>query len=76
MKNRPTERAIYDYVDEAERDQLPSQITIVPSFLVKLFFGGGTLREVYTDQDLRILYGSNGKEFKNQYLYIMTKVKP
>ncbi len=75
MKNRPTERPIYKYVDEAERDQLPTQITIVPSPIVKLFFGGGTLREVYTDEDLRILYGSNGKEFKNQYLYIMTRVK-
>jgi len=75
MKNRPTERAIYEYTDEAERDQLPGQITVVPQILVKLFFGGGTLREVYTDEDLRILYGSNGKEFKNQYLYIMTRAK-
>ena len=75
MKNRPTEKAIYDYADEAERDQLPTQITVVPAFLVKLFFGGGTLREVYTDQDIRILYGSNGSEFKNQYLYVMTRAK-
>lgn len=75
MKNRPTERAIYQYVDEAERDQLPNQITVVPRPIVKIFFGGGTLREVYTDESLRILYGSNGKNFKDQYLYIMTKVK-
>lgn len=75
MKNRPTEKPIYQYVDEAERNQLPSQITIVPRPIVKLFFGGGTLREIYTDEDLRILYGSNNKEFKNQYLYIMTRVK-
>ncbi len=75
MKNRPVEKAIYNYVDEAERDQLPTQITVVPKPIVKIFFGGGTLREVYTDESLRILYGSNGKEFKNQYLYIMTKAK-
>lgn len=75
IKNRPTEKPIYQYVDEAERNQLPDQITVVPSIIVKLFFGGGTLREIYTDDNLRILYGSNGKEFKNQYLYIMTKVK-
>jgi hypothetical protein len=74
MKKRPTERPIYQYVDEAERNQLPNQITVVPRPIVKLFFGGGTLREIYTDEDLRILYGSNNKEFKNQYLYIMTKV--
>ena len=75
MKKRPTERPIYQYADEAERDQLPTQITVVPSLVVKLFFGGGTLREIYTDENLRILYGSNGSEFKNQYLYIMTRVK-
>lgn len=74
MKNRPSERPIYKYVEEAERNQLPNQITVVPKIIVKLFFGGGTLREVYTDESLRILYGSNGSEFKNQYLYIMTKV--
>ena len=75
MKERPSEKAIYKYVDEAERDQLPTQITVVPKPIVKIFFGGGTLREVYTDENLRILYGSNGKEFKNQYLYVMTKVQ-
>jgi hypothetical protein len=75
MKKRPTERAIYQYVDEAERNHLPTQTTVVPKIIVKLFFGGGTLREIYTDDSLRILYGSNNKEFKNQYLYIMTKVK-
>ncbi len=74
MKKRPTEKPIYQYVDEAERNQLPTQITIVPRPIVKIFFGGGTLREIYTDEDLRILYGSNNKEFKNQYLYIMTRV--
>lgn len=75
MKKRPTDRAIYQFVEEAERNQLPNQITVVPKIIVKLFFGGGTLREVYTDETLRILYGSNNKEFKNQYLYIMTRVK-
>jgi hypothetical protein len=75
MKTRPTDKAIYQYVDEAERNQLPTQITVVPKPIVRLFFGGGTLREIYTDKDLRILYGSNNKEFKNQYLYIMTRVK-
>jgi hypothetical protein len=75
MKKRPTEKPIYQYVDEAERNQLPTQKTVVPKIIVKLFFGGGTLREIYTDEDLRILYGSNKKEFKNQYLYIMTRVK-
>jgi hypothetical protein len=75
MSKRPQDRAIYDFVDEAERDQLPNQITVVPRLIVKYAFGGGTLREIYTDENLRILYGSNKDEFKNQYLYIMTKIK-
>jgi hypothetical protein len=75
MSKRPVDREIFDFVDEAEREQLPNQITVVPRIIVKYFFGGGTLREIYTDENLRILYGSNKDEFKNQYLYIMTKIK-
>ena len=74
-KTRPSDKPIYSYVDEAERDQLPNQVTVVPRTIVRLFFAGGTLQEVYTDGNLRILYGTNSKEFKNKYLYIMTKVK-
>ena len=73
IPQRP-EGNIYDYVNEAENDRLPGQITVLPKLFVKLFFGGGTLIEVYTDEDIRILYGSNGSNFKNKYLYIMTKV--
>jgi hypothetical protein len=75
MSERPTDRPIYDFADEAERDQLPNQITVVPRLIVKYTFGGGTLREIYTDENLRILYGSNKDEFENQYLYVMTKIK-
>ena len=50
-------------------------VTIVPSIIVKLFFGSGALREVYTDTNLRILYGSNGKDFTKEAIYIMTRVK-
>jgi hypothetical protein len=73
MSKRPIDRPIYDFVKEAEEGTLPNQISIVPTFVVRTFFGGGTLREVYTDETLRILYGSNGKEFKNKYLYIMIR---
>jgi hypothetical protein len=73
MKKRPDVRPIYDFVKEAEDGTLPNQITIVPTFIVRLFFGGGTLVEVYTDSNLRILYGSNDDEFKNKYLYVMIR---
>jgi hypothetical protein len=74
MSKRPTQRPIYDYVKEAEDGTLPNKITVVPTFIVRIFFGGGTLREVYTDENLRILYGTNSKEFKKDYLYIMTRI--
>jgi hypothetical protein len=74
MKFRPDNREIFDFVEEAENDNLPNETTIVPTLIVKYFFQGGALVEVYTDEDTRILYGSNGKDFKNKYLYIMTKV--
>lgn len=59
----------------AENGTLPNQITIVPSFVVKLFFGGGNLREVYTDNELRIIYGSSNRSPENESIYIMTRVQ-
>lgn len=57
----------------AEADQLPDRITIVPTLIVRLFFGGGYLREVYTDADLRITYGSGVGGQEQEYLYVMTR---
>jgi hypothetical protein len=73
MSKRPEGREIYDFVKEAEDETLPNQVTIVPTFIVRLFFGGGTLVEVYTDETIRILYGSNKDEFKKKYLYVMVR---
>ena len=73
MSKRPVDRPIYDYVKEAEEGTLPNQITIVPTFIVRAFFGGGTLVEVYTDETIRILYASNKDEFKKNYLYVMVR---
>jgi hypothetical protein len=73
MSKRPVDRPIYDFVKEAEANTLPNQVTIVPTFIVRLFFGGGTLLEVYTDDTIRILYGSNSDEFKVKYLYVMVR---
>jgi hypothetical protein len=73
MSKRPEGRPIYDFVKEAEEGTLPNQVTIVPTFIVRIFFGGGTLVEVYTDETIRILYGSNKDEFKKKYLYVMIR---
>ncbi len=57
----------------AENGTLQNKITIVPTWVVQLFFGGGALREVYTDENLRIAFGSNGKNFQDETIYIMTR---
>ena len=73
MSKRPLDRPIFDFVNEAENGTLPNQVTIVPTFIVRLFFGGGTLLEVYTDSTMRILYASGNADFKKNYLYVMVR---
>jgi hypothetical protein len=57
-----------------ETGKLKADISIVPTWIVRLFFGRGALKEVYTDADLRILYGADSNKFTRQSLYIMTRV--
>lgn len=74
LDSRPADLPLWDLPSLAESNELEGEVTRVPSLLVRLLFGGGALREVYTDNDLRILYGSNGSNFKNEFIYVMTKV--
>jgi hypothetical protein len=61
----------------AEQGRLSGTFTSLPSLFVKWFFGGGQLREVYTDEDLRITYGSsNRSNLADNYLYILKRVNP
>ena len=75
VKIGPRDKKLWELPALAESGRLESRRTVLPSFLVKLFFGGGALREVYTDEDMRILYGSNGKDFTKENIYVMTRVK-
>lgn len=75
VKPRPTDKNLWDLPRLAEAGLLENEITIVPTLIVRLFFGKGTLREVYTDANLRILYGSSKKNFDKEAIYVMTKVK-
>ena len=75
VKIRPKDKQLWELPVLAESGRLEGRSTVLPTFFVKLFFGGGALREVYTDQDMRILYGSNGKDFSKEYIYVMTRVK-
>lgn len=65
---------IWELAPQAEAGTLQNEITIVPTFIVKLFFGGGKLEEVYTDQDMRILYGTSNKSNARRNLYVMTRM--
>lgn len=75
VQPRPNNMNIWDLAALAEADHLENEITIVPTFIVKLFFGGGKLEEVYTDSDMRILYGSKGKKNARRSIYIMSRVQ-
>lgn len=57
-----------------EQGTLSNQVTIVPSWIVTLFFKPGRLEEVYTDHDLRICYGTRAGS-SSKSLFIMTRVQ-
>lgn len=77
IQGRPADGApIWTLAPVAEADALSNETSIVPWLVVRLFFGTGSLDEIYTDAELRILYGSNGKSDAKKALYIMTKVYP
>ncbi len=58
----------------AERKKLKGMRTALPGLFVRLFFPKGTLREVYTDKDLRLTYGSDDKGILTNYLYVLKRV--
>jgi uncharacterized surface protein with fasciclin (FAS1) repeats len=76
VKNSTTQVTnIYDLPPFAEAGRLQNRLRTLPAIFVRLFFGGGTLRELYTDENVRILLGANDTEFKNNFIYVMTRVK-
>lgn len=76
VKNDTTQTEnMYDLPPFAEAGRLQNRLRTLPALFVRLFFEGGTLRELYTDESVRILLGSNGKNFKDNYLYVMSRVK-
>jgi hypothetical protein len=39
-----------------------------------LFFGGGRLEEIYTDHDMRLLYGTTNRAGARKSLYVMKRM--
>lgn len=72
---RPANTNIWELAELAESGTLPNKIVIVPSEIVKIAFAGGSLEEIYTDQDLRLLYGRKNPPSIRRFLYVMARVK-
>jgi hypothetical protein len=70
---RPPGYALWELPAALETGALVNDIDIVPTPVVKLFFGGGALKEIYTDADMRLLYGASSTDFTDPYLYVMTR---
>jgi len=70
---QPANLKLIDLPALSEARKLEGEKVVLPSFIVRLTFGGGTLNEVYTDEDLRILYGTGSDESVSNYLYILKR---
>jgi len=73
-KRIPEGLNLTDLPELAETNDLPGMRTTLPNFFVKLFFGSGTLTEVYTDEDLRLAYGTSNQDGVRGFLYVMKRV--
>lgn len=70
----PAELKLIDLPALSEARKLKGEKTTLPSPVVRLFFGGGFLQEVYTDHDMRITFGSSRNKKVQNYIYILKRV--
>ncbi len=76
IKKLPENLRHVDLPALSESNELAGEKTDLSSELVKRFFKGGILSEVYTDADLRITIGQSDDENGVQgYLYVLKRVK-
>ena len=76
LDKRPSDGTqLYEIPALAESKKLKNVKTVLPGFLVRLLFGGGALKEVYTDHDMRITYGADSNKFKDDFIYILTRAE-
>lgn len=74
VEGRPEATPLWELPPQAEAGTLENKTTIVPGWIVYLFFGGGYLREVYTDDTLRLTYGSENLDDPMPELYVLRRV--
>ena len=73
VEPRPINLPIWELPTLAENGTLENKVTIVPTWIVRTFFGSGTLQEVYTDNDMRLLYGQSNRRNARKSLYVMIR---
>lgn len=76
VPRQPLDAPIWTLAARAEADDLDGlgQFTVVPRVIVRLFFGGGGLREVYTDDDMRIAFGDDSlADREDEALYVFRR---
>lgn len=74
IKNIPHGFSLTDLAEPAEKKELKGLRSALPSLFVRLFFPKGNLREVYTDEDIRLTYGTDNKGYLDNYLYVLKRV--
>ncbi len=76
LNDRPNSPELWDLPELLESGALDNVKKRLPNIFVRTFFAGGFLREVYTDDTLRIAYGNSERSFgEGEYLYIMRRVR-
>lgn len=73
FRDRPPGYELWQLPAALETGVLSNDIDLLPPAAVKLFFGSGALREIYTDADMRLVYGASSTGFEDAYLYVMTR---
>lgn len=75
VKTRPTCLDIWELPALSEAGEVENEITLVPTPVVIATFKGGTLDEVYTDEHLRLVYGTSFRPDARRFLYVMSRVE-
>lgn len=60
---------------KSEQKKLANEYQIPKFLTANILASKGSLKEVYTDQDLRIMFGSTDNGVMKDYIYIMKRVK-
>jgi len=75
VDTRPSKLNLWELPALSEAGKVENEITLVPTPVVVATFKGGTLDEVYTDEQLRLVYGTSFKPNARRSLYVMRRIE-